>query len=156
MEITLEHLLVLAVVVVILAIYRKRDLKNHSLIQVRKYADKAREDLDVIVAEKVQQLKDLGIELVVSEQTAKEILRRSQTIEEGIEAKLASVDAIGSRIAEYDKVLNELIQMTRRAEENINRVREESEFVDTVAKRIRAAEGRLEEQEGRIPELVGR
>jgi DNA repair exonuclease SbcCD ATPase subunit len=145
-----------AVVIVILAVYRKMDANSRTLAQVRKYADKAREELDGVVAEKVQELKDLGIEMEVREQTAKEILRRSQGLDEGVQEKISATDAIGRRIAEYDKVLDELIQMTRRAEENLGRVREESEFVDTLAKRIRTAQQRIEEQEGRIPELVQR
>jgi chromosome segregation ATPase len=150
------HFAVIAVVIVILIVYRKSDANSRTLMQVRKYADLAREDLDAVVAEKVQELKDLGIDMEVREETAKEILRRSQNLDAGVQEKISATDAIGQRIAEYDKVLNELIQMTRRAEENLGRVKEESEFVDTVAKRIRAAQMRLEEQEGRIPELVQR
>jgi DNA repair exonuclease SbcCD ATPase subunit len=150
------QLAVVAIVIVILIIYRKMDANSRTLAQVRRYADKAREELDAVVAQKVQNLKDLGIEMEVREQTAKEILRRSQGLEEGVQAKISATEAIGRRIAEYDKVLDELIQMTRRAEENLGRVKEESEFVDTVAKRIRAAQLRIEEQEGRIPELVQR
>ncbi|MCL1817808.1 MAG: hypothetical protein FWG35_02675, partial [Spirochaetaceae bacterium] len=156
MEITLGHLAVLAVVIVILAIYRKLDTGSRTLAQVQKYADKERGKLDAVMAEKVQKLKDLGIAMDVQEQTAKGILDRSKGIEENIQRKLGSLDAIEARIAEYDKALDELVQMTRRAEENTHRVKEESEFIDTVAKRIRAAESRLTEQEGRIPELVQR
>jgi chromosome segregation ATPase len=150
------HLTVIAIVIVILAVYRKTDTNSRTLAQVRKYADKAREELDEVVAQKVQTLKDLGIDMEVREQTAKEILRRSQGLDDGVQEKISATDAIGRRIAEYDKVLDELIQMTRRAEENLGRVREESEFVDTVGKRIREARLRMEDQEGRIPELVQR
>ncbi|MDR1625077.1 MAG: hypothetical protein LBT33_00935 [Spirochaetia bacterium] len=150
------QLVVIAVVLVILGVYRKMDTNSRTLAQVRRYADKAREELDAVVAQKVQELKDLGIEMEVREQTAKEILRRSQGLEEGVQEKISATEAIGRRIAEYDKVLDELIQMTRRAEENLGRVKEESEFVDTVAKRVRAAQLRMEEQEGRIPDIVQR
>jgi chromosome segregation ATPase len=150
------HLTVIAIVIVILAVYRKTDTNSRTLAQVRKYADKAREELDEVVAQKVQTLKDLGIDMEVREQTAKEILRRSQGLDDGVQEKISATDAIGRRIAEYDKVLDELIQMTRRAEENLGRVKEESEFVDTVGKRIREARLRMEEQESRVPELVQR
>ena len=42
MEITLGHLLLLAVVIVVLVVYRRMDVNSRTLAQVRRYADKAR------------------------------------------------------------------------------------------------------------------
>ena len=156
MVFSLGNLLVLGIVLVILAVYRRMDTNNRSLEKVRKYADKAREDLDGVVAEKVRNLKDLAIELEVHQKAAKEILKRSHGIEEGIQDKFAAADTISTRIKEYDRVLDELVQMTRRAEENIGRIKEESEFTDSVAKKLRVVMTKLDEQEARIPELVAR
>jgi chromosome segregation ATPase len=154
MVFSLGNLLVLGIVLVILAIYRQIDKSNRSLEKVRKYADKAREELDGVVVEKVRNLKDLAIELEVHQKAAKEILKRTQGIEDGIQEKFSAADSIAARIKEYDRVLDELVQMTRRAEENIGRIKEESEFTDTVAKKIRVVSTKLDEQEARIPDLV--
>ncbi len=154
MVFSLGNLIVLGIVIVILAIYRQLDRNNRTLEKVRKYADKVKEELDAVIAEKVRNLKDLAIELEVQQKTAKEILKRTQGIEDGMKQKLDSADVIASRIKEYDRVLAELVQMTRRAEENINRIKEESAFTDNVAKKIRVVAGKLDEQEARIPDLV--
>ena len=153
---SLGNLAVLGIMLVILAVYRRMDMNNRTLEKVRRYADKAREDLDVVVLEKVQNLKDLGIELEVHQKTAKEILKRSQGIEDNFKEKFAAGEIIAARLDEYDRVLEELVRMTRSAEENIGRIKEESAFTDSVAKKLREVSTRLEEQEARIPEVVSR
>ncbi|MFQ3620405.1 MAG: hypothetical protein SNJ78_05615, partial [Spirochaetales bacterium] len=84
----------------------------------------------------------------------KEILKRIQTIEEGIQEKFSTTDALAERIKEYDKVLADLIEMTRRAEENILRIKDESVFVDETAKKIKILNSRLEAQETKISGLI--
>lgn len=154
MVFTVGNLLVIGIVLVILAIFRQLDRNSKTLDKVRRYAEKAKEELDRVVLERVQNLKDLAIELDIHQKAGKEILKRIQTIEEGIQEKFAAVDTIGTRIKDYDKVLSDLIEMTRRAEENIQRLKDESIFVDETAKKIKVLQSKLEAQEARIPELV--
>ncbi len=154
MVFTVGNLLVIGIVLVILAIFRQLDRNSKTLDKVRRYAEKAKEELDKVVLERVQNLKDLAIELDIHQKAGKEILKRIQTIEEGIQEKFASVDTIGSRLKDYDKVLSDLIEMTRRAEENIQRLKEESIFVDDTAKKIKVLQSKMDAQEARIPELV--
>lgn len=154
MVFTVGNLLVIGIVLVILAIFRQLDRNSKTLDKVRKYAEKAKEELDRVVLERVQNLKDLAIELDIHQKAGKEILKRIQTIEEGIQEKFASVDTISTRIKDYDKVLGDLIEMTRRAEENIQRLKDESIFVDETAKKIKVLQSKLEAQEARIPDLV--
>ncbi|MFQ3621586.1 MAG: hypothetical protein SNJ78_11665, partial [Spirochaetales bacterium] len=109
MVFTVGNLLVIGIVLVILTIFRQMDKNNKSLDKVRRYAEKAREELDKVVLERVQNLKDLSIELDIHQKAGKEILKRIQTIEEGIQEKFSTTDALAERIKEYDKVLADLI-----------------------------------------------
>lgn len=154
MVFTVGNLLVIGIVLVILAIFRQLDRNSKTLDKVRRYAEKAREELDRVVLERVQNLKDLAIELDIHQKAGKEILKRIQTIEEGIQEKFAAVDTIGTRIKDYDKVLSDLIEMTRRAEENIQRLKDESVFVDETARKIKALQSKMDAQEAQIPALV--
>ncbi|GAB4367090.1 MAG: hypothetical protein Kow009_03910 [Spirochaetales bacterium] len=151
---TIGNLLVIGIVLVILAIFRQLDRNSKTLDKVRRYAERAREELDRVVLERVQNLKDLAIELDIHQKAGKEILKRIQGIEEGIQEKFSAVDTIAARIADYDRTLSDLIDMTRRAEENIQRLKEESLFVDETAKRVKALQSKLEIQEARIPDLI--
>ncbi|MDR2589202.1 MAG: hypothetical protein LBC67_07225 [Spirochaetales bacterium] len=156
MEFTLGNLVVLGIVIIILALYRRLDANNRSLELIRKYAEKAQKELDAVVEEKAQSLRDIGIEVDVHKRTAEEILKRSQGIQEEIKGNNSAIDSLGLRIKEYDHVLDELMQMTRRAEENLGRIKEESEFVDSVAKRVRTAASKMEELEAGLPALLQR
>ena len=67
---TLGNLLTIAIVLVILAVYRQIDLNNRSLDKMKKYFNRIKEELDVIVEEKAMGLKDLSIELNVHEKNS--------------------------------------------------------------------------------------
>ena len=59
---TLGNLLTIAIVLIILAVYRQIDLNNRSLDKMKKYFTRIKEELDAIVEEKAMGLKDLSIE----------------------------------------------------------------------------------------------
>lgn len=154
MTFTLGDLLTILIVLVVLLVYRQLDRNNRSLEKVKRFSDKVKDDLDRIVLEKAAQLKDIGIEIEVHQKTAREVFKRIKEIEDGLNARASDMEQIGVRIGEYDKVLDELVQMTARVEENIGRLKEESEFVDGLGKRIRTAGGSIEQLERSIPALV--
>lgn len=127
----------------VLAVYRFLDRNNRSLEKVKKYADRLKDDLGAFVEQRHLVLKDYSIELDVRQKAAKEVLLRVKEIEDGLNSRAQALDAVGKRITEYDSVLDELMGMTERADENLRRIKEESEFADTVAKKLEAAEAKL-------------
>ncbi len=136
-------LLTLGACVALLAVYRFMDRNNRSLEKVKKYADKLKDDLGAFVEQRHITLKDYAIELDVRQKAAKEVLGRVKEIEDSLNSRAQALDAVGKRIAEYDAVLDELMGMTERADENLRRIKEESEFADTVAKKLEAADAKL-------------
>ena len=102
--------------------YRIWDTDNRQLEKVKKYADKIKKDLSIYIDEKTQQLRNLGIELEVHQKTAKEILKRISSIEEGLGTKADEIENINKRIKGYDQVINELYAMTERVEDNLKRL----------------------------------
>jgi DNA repair exonuclease SbcCD ATPase subunit len=137
-------LITLAAAIAILAIYRFLDRNNRSLEKVKKYADKLKDDLAAFVEQRHVTLKDYAIEIDVRQKAAKEVLSRVKEIEDSLNSRAQALDSIGKRISEYDSVLDELMGMTERADENLRRIKEESEFADTVAKKLEAAEAKLD------------
>ena len=150
---TIGDIIVLLVVVAVLIIYRQIDRNNRSLEKVRRYADKVVEDLNSFVESKIDDLKNLGIELDVHQKTAKEILKRISSIEDDVAKRTAGVEEIRERINQYDNVLHNLIDMTKTVDENLKRLHEESEFVDGVGKRVREAMSTMSQIEKSIPNL---
>ncbi len=156
MPLTLGHLLTILIVFLILAIYRRLDRQNRSLEKVKRYSDNVIKNLNTYVEEKTGQIRDMSIELQVNLKTGKEILKRIKDVEDGLKDRAGQLDGIGSRFSEYDRVLHDLVEMTSRVEENLQRVRQESQFVDKVGKRIRDSVTRLGEVEKAIPQIEER
>jgi hypothetical protein len=136
---TLGNLLTLGIVGLVLILYRQLDRQSHALNKVHKYADKLRIDLADFVAEKEAAVKDYGISLDVQQKSAKELMKRLQMTNEDLALKAAAVTKIDERISAYDGSLEELVRMTARVQENLNRIREESAFVEQVSKRVTEA-----------------
>ncbi len=151
---TIGNAIVLGLVVIILAIYRQLDVNNRSLEKVRRYSEKAQQDLDKIVLQKATELRDMTVEVDVNKQAAKEVLKRLALAQDELVDKSQLFEGYSQRIQEYDAALRELLEMTSRAEKNIGRVRDESEYIDKVGKRIKTAAGQLEYLEKRIPQLA--
>ncbi|MCK5672941.1 MAG: hypothetical protein KAH95_06180, partial [Spirochaetales bacterium] len=102
---------------------------------------------------KTVEVKNFAIELDVHQETGKAILNRINKAEEHLESKAAYIEKMYERINEYDKALNELTQMTGRVQDNLDRLHEESEFVDKVGKRVKEAGLGILKLEKEIPGL---
>jgi chromosome segregation ATPase len=133
---TLGNILTLGIVGLVLVLYRQLDRQNHALNKVHRYADKLKIDLADFVAEKEAAVRDYGISLDVQQKSAKELMKRLQMTNEELALKAAAVAKIDERINAYDSSLEELVRMTGRVQENLNRIREESAFVEQVNKRV--------------------
>lgn len=154
MQFTGADLILLGVFAIVLIVYRQLDRNNRSLDKVKRYASRIQDDLDAIVQEKIVAIRDMGIELEVHQKAAKEVLKRVQQIESGLDDRANEVDAIGSRINEYDSALAELMAMTERAQENIGRVKDESAYVDGVGRRIKQSQEKLDVVERSVATLI--
>jgi DNA repair ATPase RecN len=153
MEFTLGDIIVFVAVAVMLVIYRQLDKNNQSLSKVRRFADKITKDLDGFVQSKTEDLKNLTIELDVHLKTAREILKRVSTIEDDLRNRTKGVDEISERIADYDKALGGLVTMTQKVDENLTRLHSESQFVDTVGRRVKDAIVQMNQIEKSLPAL---
>ena len=151
---TLGNLLTIAIVIIILAVYRQIDLNNRSLDKMKKYFTRIKEELDAIVEEKAMGLKDLSIELNVHEKTVKEVYNRIEKRGNELSERAGEIEAIHERIDNYDAVLKELADMTHRVDDNLKKLHEESIFVDNVGKKIREAASGIEKLDKRIPSIV--
>ncbi len=154
MEFTLGDIIVLIAVAIVLFIYRQLDRNNQSLTKVKRFTDKVKRDLSGLVDSKTEELKNLTVELDVHMKTAREILKRVNSIEGDLKGRTKGIDDIQKRIAEYDKALADLVSMTQKVDENLTRLHDESQFVDTVGKRVREAIAQMTQIEKGIPELT--
>ncbi|NOY07924.1 MAG: hypothetical protein GXP33_03675 [Spirochaetes bacterium] len=153
---TIGNLITFLTVLLILLIYRQIDKGNRSLEKVKKYSDRVVQNLSKFVDEKTAKLKDLSIELQVNLKTGKDILNRVHEVEQGLNERSDDIVKIEHRLTEYDSVLKELIRMTARVDENMKRIREESQFIDGVNKRIKDLSVQVIKLEKSVPLITTR
>jgi chromosome segregation ATPase len=140
-------------VLLILVVFRALDRNNRSLEKLKRFSDKIMENLTSFVEEKTTQIKDLSIELNVNLKTGKEILKRVREAEDSLTARSQNFDGIQKQLSEYDRSLSDLVSMSSRVDQNLARIRDESEFVEGVGKRVKDAAGQMERLEKEIPAL---
>ena len=120
---TIGNLLTLAIVALSLILYRYVDKNNRSLKNVRKYADKCKEDIAAYTEQKSAEIKDFGIALEVERKAAAELMRHIRTLtDEELAQKVQAITRIDERIRAYDSSMEELIKMTDRVQENLTRI----------------------------------
>ncbi|MDR0495782.1 MAG: hypothetical protein LBG95_09190 [Treponema sp.] len=131
------NLITLGIVFLLLVFFRLLDRNNRSLGKLRDYANQCKKEISAFVEDKAAVIKNYGITLDVERQSAMELMRRIQTLSrEELAQKVQALAQIDDRIRDYDASLEELVQMTGRVQENLNRIRDESSFVEGVGKRL--------------------
>ena len=150
------NLITLGIVLLILILYRQMDRKNRSMKLMRDYSEKLKAELGAFVKEQENAVKDYIIILKEDKASGKELLKQMQITEDEMAQKALSLARIDTQLKNYESSLAELDRMTSRVQENMNRVREESDFVDTAGKRIAQAKAKLEELEKNYDDIVGR
>lgn len=153
MPFTVGDLLTLGIVIATLVAWRFLDRDNRSLEKVKKLGDRLQGELGAYVDRRAEDLKQYAIDLDVRNKSAKEVLRRLQSAEEGLNARAADIATIRTRIGEYDEALARLMDMSARVDENLARIQAESEFTDGVARKIEAASKSLATVEANIAVL---
>jgi DNA repair exonuclease SbcCD ATPase subunit len=150
---TIGNFITLGLVLVVLVVYRQIDRDNRSLEKLKKYADRLRDELDAYVDKRAEDLKRFGIELDVRQKAAKVALDRVQSVQEGLAARAEAIGGIEKRLAEYDDALSRLMKLTSQVDENLMRLHEESDFTESVSRKLDAASATMEAIDREIPEL---
>lgn len=154
MQFLLGDAITLGVVLAVLVAFRMSDQNNRTLNKVRKYAETVRSELDAIVEQRAAALRDIAIEVDVHQQAARKVLERSSEIESEMDERLGHVKVIDQRLSEYDDSLGRLVEMTRRTDENLSRLQEESAFVDEVGRKLRDTEKQVSSLQERLGGIV--
>ncbi|MDR2617792.1 MAG: hypothetical protein LBC62_02870 [Treponema sp.] len=150
---TVGNLLTLGIVALVLVLYRQLDRRSRSLDKVSKYADKLKADLKSFVDTQEEAVRNYGIDLKVEKEAAKELLSRLQVTNEELAGKADAVKRIEERLNAYESSMDELAGMTGRVQENLNRIRDESAFVEAAARRVTEAKAGLEDLEQGLESL---
>ncbi|GHV64687.1 hypothetical protein AGMMS49587_17560 [Spirochaetia bacterium] len=150
---TAGNLITLGIVALALIMFWRLDRTNKKISNVRKYADKLKEDLSAFAEQKAVDVKNYALDLDVEQKAARELMKHLQITDQELAEKAAAVAQIDERINAYDKSLEELVKMTARVQENMGRIREESSFVENTGKQVNETKNRLAALEKDLGEI---
>ena len=157
---TTGNILTLAICLVLVILFRQLDRNNRTLEKVKKFGDKLKDELDAFVKERTAKLEESTIALNVEQAKAVAAVKRLDSIREELAQKEASlmertkaVNDFGKQIAAYDSTIKQLLEMTALAESNLQKITSESDFADSLGKKLMASQKQLEEISAAIPAM---
>lgn len=158
--ITTGNILTIGICLLLLILFRQLDKNNRSIERVRKYSEKLKGDLDQFFAENKNKLDESILSLSLEQTKAVATVNRLEAMqqamilnEQEVEERIKQVAYIDEQLQNYNKSLDDLLQMTAIAEENLSRITKESEFADSLAKKLIQAQKQMDFISSEIPLL---
>ena len=141
--------------------FRQMDKNSRSIEKAKKYGDRVKDEIEGFVKERTQNLRDAAIELDAKLSQAIAAVNRLDSIyndfmkkSDVLTARSSSIDAIEKNVAGAEETIKTVMDMAALAEKNLARVSQESDFVDSLAKKITDARSELNHISKLMPEIA--
>lgn len=156
----LASAITLVISLMLILFFRQMDKNSRSIEKAKKYGDRIKDEIEGFVNERTQNLREAAIELDAKLSQAIAAVNRLDSIyndfmkkSDVLTARSSSIDTIEKTVAGAEQTINTVMDMTALAEKNLARVSQESDFVDSLAKKISDARSELNYITKLIPEL---
>jgi len=154
------NIITLCISLVLIILFRQLDKNNRSIEKVKKFGDKLKAELELFIKERTAALQESSIALDVQQAKAVAAVKRLESIREDLARKEAevvertkAVADLGKQFDSYDKTVRQLLEMTAHAETNLGRITAESDFADSLGKKLAASQEQLAAISAALPEL---
>ncbi len=137
------NLVVFSVVLIIVFIFRRLDNAKTNPEVVKKRFNELVGQLDEIAAQQREKLRNLKLEISSEQKTTVSLLERSKKLSQTVLDQEPKIVSLQERLNEFDSLLPQLMSMTEIAQKNIVNIQKESEYIDSVGKRIKMAQTSL-------------
>ena len=128
--------LVIIVILVTYFVSRRMERTSRTLESVRRYANKSKNELDIIVRERETGLRNISANLEEHEKKNREILARVEHLYKGIFKRTEHFQSNMVKIETQEKALDNLDKLAGKVDENLHRLKEESSYIDEVGSRL--------------------
>jgi len=152
MDSILIGLVILAINLIVIFAMRYLDRNN----QPAKHNNSPQDSFDETVRQAYYNLQNVMNELNSSEGRAMAVVRKITEFEkkgDELDKKTHSIQNLEARLEQSGAEMQKLMNITQLAEENINQIRREADFVEGIAKKINAGRSELEALNASIPEM---
>lgn len=140
--------------------FRQMDKNSRSIEKAKKYGDRVKDEIEGFVKERTQNLRDAAIELDAKLSQAIAAVNRLDSIyndfmkkSDVLTSRSSTIDAIEKNVAGAEGTIKTVMDMAALAEKNLARVSQESDFVDSLAKKVSDARSELQRIAKLIPEM---
>lgn len=140
--------------------FRQMDKNSRSIEKAKKYGDRVKDEIEGFVKERTQHLRDAAIELDAKLSQAIAAVNRLDSIyndfmkkSDILTSRSSTIDAIEKNVAGAEGTIKTVMDMAALAEKNLARVSQESDFVDSLAKKVSDARSELQRIAKLIPEM---
>jgi len=154
------NIITLCITLVLVILFRQVDKNNRSLEKIKKFGDKLKDDLDAFIKERTAKLEESTIALNVEQTKAVAAVKRLEAIrddlaqkEAGLLERTKAVEGFGKQISSYDSTIKKLLEMTALAETNLSKITAESDFADSLGKKLVLSQNQLAEISAAIPAM---
>jgi len=154
------NIITLCITLVLVILFRQVDKNNRSLEKIKKFGDKLKDDLDAFIKERTAKLEESTIALNVEQTKAVAAVKRLEAIRDDLAQKEAvllertkAVEGFGKQISSYDGTIKKLLEMTALAETNLSKITTESDFADSLGKKLIQSQSQLAEISAAIPAM---
>ena len=150
----------LVISLMLILFFRQTDKNSRSIEKAKKYGDRVKDEIEGFVNERTQNLREAAIELDAKLSQAIAAVNRLDSIyndfmkkSDVLTSRASSIDTIEKTVAGAEQTIKTVMDMTALAEKNLARVSQESDFVDSLAKKITDARSELSAISKLIPEM---
>ena len=133
----------LVISLMLILFFRQTDKNSRSIEKAKKYGDRVKDEIEGFVNERTQNLREAAIELDAKLSQAIAAVNRLDSIyndfmkkSDVLTSRASSIDTIEKTVAGAEQTIKTVMDMTALAEKNLARVSQESDFVDSLAKKI--------------------
>lgn len=144
----------LIVSVSIVIVFRIIDRDNRSLDKLKRYAASLQEEIDGIVDKSVRELKNTALDLEVNARAGRELLNDVSQEDARLNGLHDRIGELEESVRNSETAMDRLAALTQSVEENMRNLRQESDFVTSVAKKVKEIDDRSRKIEVVLGEML--
>ena len=144
----------LIISVSVVMIFRMIDRDNRSLDKLKRYAASLQDEIDGIVDKSVQELKNTALDLEVNARAGRELLSDVSREDTRLNDIQNRIDGLENSVRTSETAMDQLASLTQSVEENMRNLRQESDFVTAVAKKVKEIDDRSRKLQEALGEIV--
>ena len=156
----ISSVIAFALSLVTILLFRQADKSSRSIEKAKKYGDRVKDEIEGFVKQRTENLRNAAIELDAKLSQAIAAVNKLDSVYNDFMKKsdmlatlFASIENIEKTAGDAEHTIHTVMDMTALAEKNLARVSKESDFIDSLAKKIAEVHNELAYVSKVIPEM---